>query len=69
MPVGNGSTLVGGAGFGTAGTVAQRAGSVDSVFIGASTDGGTVADYRVYVPASVTGMQDNSGVYAAGQPK
>lgn len=62
----NGSTLIGGAGFGTAGTVAQRAGYVDSVFIGASTDGGTTADYRVYVPRNVSGMQDNTGVYAAG---
>jgi hypothetical protein len=46
---GNGSTQVGGAGYGTAGTTAQVAGIVaDSVFIGATTDGGSSADYRVY---------------------
>ncbi len=67
---GNTATLIGGAGFGTAGTAAQRAmpssGVVDSIFIGASTDGNTTADYRVYSPAKYTGLQDDSGVYAAG---
>ncbi len=67
---GNTATYIGGAGFGTAGTVAQRAmpssGIVDSIFIGASTDGNTTADYRVYSPAKYTGLQDDSGVYAAG---
>lgn len=67
---GNTATYIGGAGFGTAGTAAQRAmpvsGVIDSVFIGASTDGNTVADYRVYSPLRYTGLQDNSGVYAAG---
>lgn len=67
---GNTATYIAGAGFGTAGTLAQRAmpspGIVDSIFIGASTDGNTVADYRVYSPAFYTGLQDASGVYAAG---
>ena len=67
---GLGSTQIGGAGFGTAGTQAQRAmpisGVVDSIFIGASTDGGTAADYRVYSPVHYIGLQDASGVYAAG---
>lgn len=67
---GNTSTLIGGAGFGTAGTAAQRAmptaGVIDSIFIGASTDGGTTADYRVYSTRFYTGLQDASGVYAAG---
>lgn len=67
---GLGSTQIGGAGFGTAGTQAQRAmpisGVVDSIFIGASTDGGSAADYRVYSPVHYIGLQDASGVYAAG---
>lgn len=67
---GNTSTLIGGAGFGTAGTAAQRAmptaGVIDSIFIGASTDGNTTADYRVYSTRFYTGLQDASGVYAAG---
>jgi hypothetical protein len=67
---GNTATLIGGAGFGTAGLAAQRAmpspGIIDSIFIGASTDGNTVADYRVYTPNAYIGLQDNSGVYAAG---
>ena len=55
---GNGSTEVGGAGYGTAGTAAQVAGVADSVFIGASTDGGTAADYRVYGPGVAISYQD-----------
>lgn len=48
MPAGgSGSTVVGGAGYGTAGTSAQVAGVADSVFIGATVDGGSSADYRV----------------------
>ncbi len=62
----NGSTIIGGAGFGTDGTTVQLAGSVDSIFIGASTDGGSSADYRVYVPAGSSGLQDATGVYIAG---
>ena len=64
--------LVGGAGFGTAATAAQRAmpiaGVVDSIFIGATTGDGTSssADYRVYTPVAYIGLQDASGVYAAG---
>lgn len=72
---GSGSTQVGGAGYGTAGTVAQTAGVADSVFIGGTGDGGSSADYRVYSPARAISYQDgafriegdpNSGfVYAA----
>ena len=65
---GSGSTQVGGAGYGTAGTVAQTpntdAGVVDSVFIGGSTDGNSSADYRVYSPAHYVSYQD--GVYRIG---
>jgi hypothetical protein len=65
---GSGSTQIGGAGFGTAGTSAQAAGAaIDSIFVGCSGDGtGTSADYRVYTPAFPTSLQDPSGVYAAG---
>jgi hypothetical protein len=73
---GQGSTEVGGAGYGTAGTAAQVAGVADSVFIGASTDGGTAADYRVYGPGVAISYQDTDHiirtdptsplVYAAG---
>ncbi len=65
---GAGSTQIGGAGFGTAGTSAQIAGAaIDSFFVGASGDGtGTSADYRVYTPAAQVSHQDTSGVYAAG---
>ncbi len=64
---GAGSTQIGGAGFGTAGTVAQRPTVIDCIFIGASGDGaGTTGDYRVYSPAFTASLQDASGVYAAG---
>jgi hypothetical protein len=45
---GSGSTQIGGAGYGTAGTTAQVAGVADSVYIGGSTDGNTTSDFRVY---------------------
>jgi hypothetical protein len=65
---GNGSTQVGGAGYGTAGTNAQTpslvAGLVDSVFIGGTADGNSSADYRVYSPAHYVSYQD--GAYQIG---
>jgi hypothetical protein len=63
---GNGSTQVSGAGVGTAGTTAQWAGgpTYDSVFFGATGDGGSSIDYRVY-PAANTAVPA-SGYYAAG---
>jgi len=64
---GNGSTQIGGAGFGTAATTANVPTIIDSVFIGCSGDGtGTSADYRMYTPAFSASLQDASGVYAAG---
>ncbi|HWD19705.1 MAG TPA: Calx-beta domain-containing protein [Verrucomicrobiae bacterium] len=74
---GQGSTECGGAGYGTAGTSAQVAGaSIDSVLLGATTDGGSSADYRLYAPNAASSYQDaahtitgdtNSPlVYAAG---
>lgn len=56
---GNGSTQVGGAGYGTAGTNVQVAGAVlDSIIIGGTADGGSSADYRVYTPFHSVSYQD-----------
>ncbi len=64
---GSGSTMVTGAGIGTAGTSGQIAGGlIDSITVGTTGDGGTSADYRVYAPAQQSSYQDTSGVYAAG---
>jgi hypothetical protein len=62
---GSGSTQVSGAGIGTAGTTPQWAGAVyDSLFFGATGDGGSTFDYRVYPVANLAGVE--SGYYAAG---
>ncbi|MBI4328109.1 MAG: PEP-CTERM sorting domain-containing protein [Chloroflexi bacterium] len=66
---GNGSTQITSAGIGTAGTTPQWAsGTQDSVWFGATGDGGTTADYRAYSPAAATGTGYTapSGVFAAG---
>jgi hypothetical protein len=64
---GNGSTQVTGAGIGTAGTSAQWAGGTqDSVWFGATADGGSSVDYRAYSTAAATGYTPTSGVFAAG---
>src|ERR1039458_7079974 len=63
---GAGSTQIGGAGFGTAATTANVPTIIDAIFIGASGDGGSTADYRAYTPAFSGSLQDASGVYAAG---
>jgi len=64
---GHGSTQLGGAGIGTAGTTAQWPGGVqDSVWFMATGDGFSNADFRAYSSAVMGGYQDNSGVYAAG---
>lgn len=66
MPAGgSGSTVVGGAGYGTAGTSAQVAGVADSVFIGATVDGGSSADYRVYAPDHAASYQDANHIIAS----
>lgn len=57
---GSGSTQIGGAGYGTAGTNAQTAGVADSVFIGGSVDGNSSADYRVYSSGHPISYQDGS---------
>jgi hypothetical protein len=64
----NGSTIVAGAGFGTAGTSPQIAGlGVDSIFFATTPDGGSANDYRAYTPAQPTGIQSiySFGVYVA----
>src|ERR1043166_7713070 len=57
---GSGSTQIGGAGYGTAGTNAQVAGTADSIFIGGSTDGNTTSDFRVYSSAHQISYQGGS---------
>ncbi|MFN7140171.1 MAG: immunoglobulin domain-containing protein, partial [Limisphaerales bacterium] len=62
---GNGSTQVSGAGVGTAGTTAQWAGGVqDSIHFGATGDGGSGQDWRVYPRGALAAPA--SGIYAAG---
>lgn len=56
---GSGTTQFGGAGYGTAGTSAQVAGALfDSVLVGATVDGGSSADYRMYAPNVSISYQD-----------
>lgn len=56
---GSGTTQFGGAGYGTAGASAQVAGAAfDSVLVGATIDGGSSADYRIYGPAVSSSYQD-----------
>jgi hypothetical protein len=64
---GPGTTQVTGAGIGTAGVGVQIAGRTpDSVYFGATGDGGSSSDYRAYSPGSgAIGYQDDSGVFAA----
>jgi hypothetical protein len=68
---GSGSTNLSTYGVGTAGTTAQWPGGAwDSVFFGATGDGGTTNDYRAYsngsggAPGAI--WAETSGVYAAG---
>jgi hypothetical protein len=63
---GNGSTQVTGAGIGTVGTTPQWAGGTqDSVFFGATGDGGSTVDYRAYSTAAAAGYPDASPVFSA----
>lgn len=62
---GNGSTQVTGAGIGSAGTTPQWVGGVhDCLHFGATGDGGSGQDYRVYPVAALAAPA--SGYYAAG---
>jgi hypothetical protein len=64
---GNGSTQVTGAGIGTAGTTAQWAGSLpqESIFFGATGDGGSASDFRAYSSAAPSSYAAGNAVYAA----
>jgi hypothetical protein len=64
---GSGSTNLSTYGIGTAGASAQWPGGVqDSLWFGATSDGGSSVDYRAYSPAAGTGYTPASGVFAAG---
>ena len=64
---GNGSTQVAGGGYGTAGTSVNVAGSgIDAIIIGATGDGGSVADYRVYSPGKAVSYQDGQYILGGG---
>jgi len=63
-PGGSGSTQIGSFGWGTSGAAAQWAGSSASIMFGASGDGGTTFDYRVYRNNAL--LLPSAGVYAAG---
>ncbi len=61
---GSGSTQVGSFGWGTSGASAQWAGASSSIMFGASGDGGSTFDYRVYRDNAL--LAPSTGVYAAG---
>jgi hypothetical protein len=64
---GSGSTNLSTYGVGTAGnTVQWPGGTQDSVWFGATSDGGSSVDYRAYSPAAGSGYLPASGVFAAG---
>jgi hypothetical protein len=63
-PGGSGSTQVGSFGWGTSGAAVQWAGSSSSIMFGATGDGGSTFDYRVYTNNSL--VLPATGVYAAG---
>lgn len=63
---GSGSTNLSTFGIGTSGTAAQWPGGVtDSVWFGATGDGGSSADWRAYSTAAPTSYPDGDPVYAA----
>jgi hypothetical protein len=55
---GSGSSILYGAGYGTAGTASQVAGSCDSILVGALTDTGFAQQIRMYGPAQAGSYQD-----------
>ena len=63
---GNGSTQVGGAGYGTAGNFPNVAGNADCIFIGATGDGGSGSDFRVYSPGKAVSYQDGQYILGGG---
>ena len=65
---GSGSTQLSTFGVGTSGTTAQwPAGSQDSIWFGATSDGNSATDWRAYSPTAPTRYSDTAaGIYAAG---
>jgi hypothetical protein len=65
---GSGTTQLGTYGVGTNGTLAQWPGAAtqNSVWFGATVDGGSGQDYRAYSSAAPTSYLPSTGVYAAG---
>ncbi len=58
------STVFYGCGYGTQGTVATTPGVTDAIWVGALTDNGTTAQYRMYGPSVGSSYQD--GWYQSG---
>lgn len=63
---GNGTTQVGSYGWGTSGASAQWAGASSSIMFGATGDGGSTFDYRVYTNNALVSPSAAPGTYAAG---
>jgi hypothetical protein len=63
-PGGSGSTQVGSFGWGTSGASAQWAGASSSIMFGATGDGGSTFDYRIYKNNAL--LAPSTGDYAAG---
>jgi len=66
-PGGNGTTQLSNFGIGTSGTVVVSPSAVtnESVMFGATLDGGSGVDYRVYSSAATTGYVNGASVFAA----
>lgn len=63
---GNDSSQLTGAGIGTRGAVAQwPGGTQDSLWFGASADGGSIMDFQAYSPLAPIGYSVESGIFAA----
>lgn len=69
---GSGSTIVYGCGYGTVGSAAQVAGSIDSILCGMQTDNGSSAEARMYGPNQAgsyqNGVFQSSGTGVPGFP-
>ncbi|HRX87022.1 MAG TPA: hypothetical protein P5572_18515, partial [Phycisphaerae bacterium] len=62
---GSGSTNLSVAGVLTAGTSVNYPGVIDSIYFGATGDGGSSADWRAYSPDAAASYQNGDPVYAA----
>jgi hypothetical protein len=57
------STVFYGCGYGTAGTNATTPGNTDAIWVGALTDNGTAAQYRMYGPSTIGESSYQDGVF------